>query len=120
MSRWLDRKSMFIIRSVADIQEPAIERGIALSPVTGGASVMPTILDYILREDVFEPETLAAMGDAYDRALRSLDAKPSCSARETIAARIISLARKGERDPRKLCEDALSASAVHGKREKAD
>jgi hypothetical protein len=81
---------------------------------------MPTILNYISREDVFEPEILATMGDAYDRALRLLYPKPPRSAREIIAARIISLARKGESDPRKLCEEALFALGVHSKCEKAD
>jgi hypothetical protein len=79
---------------------------------------MPTILNYISREDVFEPEILAAMGDAYDRALHSLHVEPPRSAREIIAARIISLARKGESDPRKLCEEALFALGVRGKCEK--
>jgi hypothetical protein len=81
---------------------------------------MPTILNYIPRALVFEPEIVAAMGDAYDRALRSFDTEPPRSVREIVAARIISLAQNGESDPHKLCEEALFALGVHSKCEKAD
>ena len=48
------------------------------------------------------------MGDAYERALKIFPALTSESVRQVIAARIIGLARTGERDPRKLCEQSLT------------
>jgi hypothetical protein len=48
------------------------------------------------------------MDDAYERVLRLFPALASESVRQVIAARIIGLARTGERDPRKLCEQSLA------------
>ena len=74
---------------------------------------MTNIIDYIRRPAVFEPEVVAAMGDAYERALGSFDAVPVKTVREVIAGRIIGLAQKGERDPAVLCEKALEALGEH-------
>jgi hypothetical protein len=81
---------------------------------------MTNIIDYIRRPAVFEPEVVAIMGDAYERALASFDTEPIKSVREVIAGRIIALAQKGERDPQVLCEKALAALDVHSKCEPAD
>jgi len=51
----------------------------------------------------FGPEALAAMGEAYEAALAS---QPD-AVRETIAGRIVSAARFGERDPFRLQAAAL-------------
>ena len=63
-----------------------------------------------LFDTAFDPETVKALCDAYDRACTSLhDRGQPDIVNEVIAERIISLAKKGERDPDKLCEGALVA-----------
>jgi len=74
---------------------------------------MPTIIDYIPSSAAFTPEELAIMGEAYDRAIRSFDSRPSRTVREVIASKIISLAKQGHRDPIKLCQEALAAFGIH-------
>jgi hypothetical protein len=56
----------------------------------------------------FDPEALAALGEAFDAALEALDdwGQPKI-VREVIAQRIIEAARRGERDPARLVEAAL-------------
>ena len=50
------------------------------------------------------------MGQAYDKARKLLhDRGQPAIVNEIIARRIIEIARKGERDPDKLCERVLSA-----------
>jgi hypothetical protein len=70
---------------------------------------MGTIHKYIPKELLFDPDTLSAMGDAYDRALRAFPTPPAQSVREVIATQIIFLARAGLRDPVQLCQEALAA-----------
>lgn len=70
---------------------------------------MPTIFHYIREPAVFDPEILSAMGAAYESALQTLPTSTPTDVREVIAIRIISGARAGERDPDKLCQNALSA-----------
>jgi hypothetical protein len=71
---------------------------------------MAEILQFIRPDNSYDPETLEALGKAYDRALASLhDAGQPHVVREVIAKRIIEAARKGERDPAKLCAVALAA-----------
>jgi hypothetical protein len=75
---------------------------------------MPTILPF-LEGTLFPPDVVTIMGDAYDRARRSMhDTGQPDIVREIIAKRIISMAKEGERDPQKLCEGALKALGVHG------
>jgi hypothetical protein len=59
---------------------------------------------------VFHPSDLAAMNAAFSMALQKLQ----LSVRddpivELVARNIIRVAMRGERDPAKLCEDALAA-----------
>ena len=76
---------------------------------------MATIIPF-LQGTSFPPEVVTVLGDAYDRACRSLhDTGQPDLVREVIAKRIIKLAKNGERDPRTLCEEALKALGVHGK-----
>lgn len=70
---------------------------------------MPTIANYIDRSAVFEPEAILVMGEAYERALSTFATRLPESVRQVLAARIIELAAKGERDPHKLCEECLTA-----------
>ena len=60
----------------------------------------------LLRSTAFDPETIAGLIAAYNKAIESQPA----SARETIAKSIIELASEGERDPRKLCQGGLALS----------
>lgn len=78
---------------------------------------MPNIIEYIRRPAVFDPETIAVMSDAYERALASFDFPPPKTVREVIAARIIVMARKGQRDPHLLCDGAIEAIPVRSRRD---
>ena len=66
------------------------------------------------RDASFDPETVKVLCDAYDKASRSLhdNGQPDI-VKEVIARRIISLAKKGERDPDRLCAGALAALGPH-------
>jgi len=69
---------------------------------------VPTIINYIQSPEAFDPEAISVMGDAYERAFFFNAALTTESVRQVIAARIIGLARAGERDPHKLCEQSLA------------
>lgn len=63
----------------------------------------------LFQEAVFEPETVAILAEAYEKARKSLHDKGQPEiVQEIIAKRIVAAARLGERDPDKLCEAALS------------
>ena len=70
---------------------------------------MAPILAFIKPHDgSFGPEVTRLMGEAYDQACKQLHSHEQPEAiHETIAERIIAAVQKGERDPQKLCEDAL-------------
>ena len=56
----------------------------------------------------FDDAATLAMGEAFDRACKSLrNFGSACTAREIIATRIIEAAENGERDPARLHEQAL-------------
>jgi hypothetical protein len=59
----------------------------------------------------FDGETIRLMGVAFEMALASLRPTPDFDdpIRETLAQRIIALAKAGERDVERLCEGALRA-----------
>ena len=60
------------------------------------------------RQAAFDDETVKAMATAYEAALDELKARaPTVSLTDTLARKIIELARRGERDPDRLCELAL-------------
>jgi hypothetical protein len=61
-----------------------------------------------IRYDSFDDAATSAMGEAFDRACVSLHRFGSLiTVREMIAKRIIAAAKNGERDPSRLCEQAL-------------
>jgi hypothetical protein len=61
-----------------------------------------------IQYDSFDDAATLAMGEAFDRACFALRRFGSVvTAREMIAKRIIGAARNGERDPIRLCEQAL-------------
>jgi len=48
------------------------------------------------------------MGEAFDKACKSLRSfGTACTVREIIAKRIVAAAKNGERDPARLCRQAL-------------
>jgi hypothetical protein len=59
----------------------------------------------------FDGETSRQMGIAFEMALASLRATPDWNdpIRAAFAQRIIALAKAGEHDPERLCEEALRA-----------
>jgi hypothetical protein len=67
---------------------------------------MATIIPF-LRDDAFDPEALRAMSMALDAVCRTLQVDGDQHAREVVAARIIELARRGERDPERLRDRVL-------------
>jgi hypothetical protein len=66
-------------------------------------------------EGVFDPETVQILVDAFEECWKSVQAegaafakgKDPAAARELLAKHLIETAKSGERDPRKLCEEAL-------------
>jgi hypothetical protein len=62
-----------------------------------------------IRSGAFEPEVVAAMGEAFEAACQELDgAGQPKVAREVVAGRIIAAAKLGERDPVRLRAAALA------------
>lgn len=69
---------------------------------------MATILPFLNGEPVFDPEALHAMSAALDQACGALKLpEDAARERETVAVRIVELARRGERDAQRLCERIL-------------
>ena len=66
---------------------------------------MGQILQFIRPCDVFDPETLVILGEAYLASLH--DRGQPLLVREIMAERIFDLATMGERDPDRLCKAAL-------------
>ena len=67
----------------------------------------------LFRNAAVEPAVIMLMGDAFQRACRSLhDTGQPEIVQEVLAQRIIQLAQEGERDPRELCEKALRALGI--------
>jgi hypothetical protein len=61
----------------------------------------------------FDAETVRIMGEAYDAARRELqDYGQPALVNEILAKRIIDIADKGERDPKKLARRALQELGV--------
>ena len=56
----------------------------------------------------FDDTATSAMGEAFDRACKSLENLGfDIRAREIVAKRVIAAAKSGERDPVRLCQQAL-------------
>jgi hypothetical protein len=69
---------------------------------------MATIVPFLRGQPVFDPEALHAMSSALDQACHALKLPENAAReRETVAVRIIELARRGERDATRLCELVL-------------
>jgi hypothetical protein len=72
---------------------------------------MATILPFIIRSEAsFDEYATRAMGRAFDAAFADLqDTNLSELVREIIAVRIVEAAKRGERDPQRLCRIAIAA-----------
>jgi hypothetical protein len=69
---------------------------------------MSQILKFLPVDNFFDAETMTAFGVAYDLAMAKVhDGKQPGVVCEFIAQRIMTAAKKGERDPEKLCQLAL-------------
>ncbi len=69
---------------------------------------MATSLPFLRDEAVFDPEAVRIMSTAFDEACQALELPDGAKReRETVAVRIIELARRGERNSGRLCERVL-------------
>ena len=59
--------------------------------------------------EAFDAEATTAICLAFDRTCHSVQGKPSDYLKELIAKRVIAIARRGEKDPDRLAEAALSS-----------
>jgi hypothetical protein len=75
---------------------------------------MTATIHPFIREATFGPETLAVLGEAFDRACEASGrAGDPTFVQEVLATCIIELAKKGERHPQVLCDRALEALGLH-------
>ena len=79
-------------------------------PFQVGVERAVTFIQFVRPENSFDPELVATLMAAYDKAVASLhdNGQPQI-VREIIARRIIEAAKKGERDPDRLRNAALIA-----------
>jgi hypothetical protein len=69
---------------------------------------MGTILPFLKEQNVFDPEATSAMSIAFDEICTALKLSAGdARGRETVASRIVELARRGERDPVRLRDRVL-------------
>jgi len=69
---------------------------------------MGTILPFLKEQNVFDPEATNVMSTAFDAICAALEIPAAdIRGRETVAVRILELARRGERDPIRLRERVL-------------
>ena len=67
----------------------------------------------LLKFSAFDPEEIACMTAAYEDALRVLQlANRQDPITELVAKKIIDVAQLGERDPKRLCEKALTELGI--------
>jgi hypothetical protein len=74
---------------------------------------MGTIIQFLREQNAFDPEATSAMSAAFEevcRALKLLDG--DSHGREAIAAQIIELARRGEKDPIRLRDRVLGDASA--------
>lgn len=80
-------------------------------------SSMGTIIPFLdngvsLLDSVFEPHDITAMSMALDHVCKALRLRDNSCAKEVIAARIIDLARRGERSPTRLRDRVLHEAGL--------
>jgi hypothetical protein len=69
---------------------------------------MTTISPFLTGQPVFGPHDIQVMSMALDEVCDTLALNGDVRARETVATRIIELARRGERSPTKLRDRVLA------------
>ena len=77
-------------------------------------------IDALLSNTAFDPDTITLLASAFDTAWDTVKKSGSplaadgqtASTREVLAKRIIEIAKKGERDPQRLVDDALAHLAA--------
>jgi hypothetical protein len=70
-------------------------------------------IDLLLRGNAFGPDALRAMSTALEEVCRTLKIENDQGARQVMAVRIIELARRGERDPKRLRDRVLREAGRH-------
>jgi hypothetical protein len=80
-----------------------MEMPIKRRPINRGAEIMGAILD-----GAFYPNEVEAMSRAHEEVCNALHINGDAKARETIAKRVIGLARRGERRPTVLRDRVLA------------
>jgi hypothetical protein len=83
-------------------------RELVVSASTQRMSAMPAIISFLNEEPAFGPRDIRAMSMALDEVCKALEVRNDERARETVAVRIIELARRGERSPTKLRDRVLA------------
>lgn len=74
---------------------------------------VPSIVPFIPADVEFDPETLAIVGAAFDKARAALAVgQASDIAEDVLARQIITIAHGGERDSDRLCAQALGIFGV--------
>jgi hypothetical protein len=73
---------------------------------------MATVVPFLQDDAVFDPDVLRAMSIALEDVCRTLLVNGDQRARETVAVRIIELARRGERDPERLRDRVLREASA--------
>jgi hypothetical protein len=74
---------------------------------------MTTIIP-LMKDAAFDAETTKSMGLAFGEACRNLpDRSKTDLVVEIMAKRIVEAARRGERDPHRLCAKALDALGIN-------
>jgi hypothetical protein len=75
--------------------------------------VMATIIPFLRNDDqVFDPKDVSAMATAFDDVCNALKLNDDSVSRETVAMRIIDLARGGLRNPTALRDRVLREAAL--------
>jgi 5-deoxy-D-glucuronate isomerase len=75
------------------------------------ASIIPFLPEGSLRDSVFEAHEITAMSAALGKVCEALNLQDDSSAKQTMAARIINLARRGECSPSRLCHNVLQEAS---------
>jgi hypothetical protein len=74
----------------------------------GGATTVAAIVSFLKEEPAFDPADVKAMSMAFDDVCKALRLNGDKRATETVAVRIVELARRGERSPTKLRDRVLA------------
>jgi hypothetical protein len=74
----------------------------------------PMAIYRLLKFSAFDPEEIRCMTAAYEDALRVLQlANRQDPITELVAKKIIEVAQLGERDPKRLCDNALTELGIN-------